>query len=177
MKNKSSVILLVVIIILITVAYLLGRQGAAPIQNVETELTQPPAATVQVNTQPSVPATPKQTPVQTAAKPIPTIAPSITITTPNGDVVLRRDSSYSIRWTYTGLDDNDMIRVALRDSNENPCWLGSIAAKMRQFDFIPTNCGTASSPFKPGLYKAQVGVAKYDTGMGVADTSDYFTIN
>jgi hypothetical protein len=108
--------------------------------------------------------------------------PSITVLLPNGGQTIPHNVSSWIEWNYNGLDQNDEITLGFRSPDESVCWYESatpIKASSKRFDYIPekVRCAGNMGNLKTGKYKIQLVVKKYDTGLGVSDTSDdYFTI-
>jgi FlaG/FlaF family flagellin (archaellin) len=106
--------------------------------------------------------------------------PSIKITSLNDGEILNQNTSYTLAWTYSGLNNSDSITIGFRTPNENVCWAGKTIASNRSYSFVPNQVkceGSISNLKNGGQFKAQLIVDKYSDGRGVADTSDnYFTI-
>jgi len=94
--------------------------------------------------------------------------------------MLNQNTSYTLTWNYSGLNNSDSITIGFRTPNENVCWVGKTVASDKRYSFIPNQvkCDGSISDLKSGgQFRAQLIVDKYADGRGVADTSDsYFTI-
>lgn len=106
--------------------------------------------------------------------------PMIAVISPNGGERWSQNGEYVIRWTYSGLDKNDQIRIGFRSSDASICWIGtsSIGSDLLKVTPNKINCSGDVKSLKIGdKYKVQLIVTKYDSGLGVAAESDnYFTI-
>jgi len=110
--------------------------------------------------------------------------PSITVTSPNGGENIVADSSYDIKWTYSGIDPNLPVSIILIDDAQNKTYviesyLSKIGDGKLTWSHIPAHTfydGPASL-FTGNKFKIKISVATKDASALYPDTSNnYFTI-
>ncbi len=121
----------------------------------------------------------------TSPSPTPsTGAASIKVLSPNGGELLNQNETYKITWSYSGLDNSDLIIIGFRTPANSACWIGKVSVYPNSYSFIPSQVicnstmnGGISSLKNRGQFKATLIVDKFGEGRSVTDMSDeLFTI-
>lgn len=107
--------------------------------------------------------------------------PSVKVLSPNGGEVLKFADKNLITWNYAGLDSKDTLTIGFRNrvGTGSACWIKGIPVGNKKLEYIAGKvlCENGVKIMSGDQYKIELIVDKYNTGRGVADTSDnYFTI-